>query len=167
MPLPPNTLNYQIGGAKVIWGGLDFGNVVSLELDPTDIEVREHFTSRSGARKVDKSVVVQKRLLWRVGFDEHAAELYRTYVMGGNAGLTVDPLTQPLVEKNLVIEYRNEAGVIWTYSHTKANVRPSGSMDFGEFDEYVGGEFQIESLEDATAFILGSPVPHGRFTFTA
>lgn len=163
MPLPPNTANYQVGGAKVIVGGLDFGNVVSLELDPTDLDVLQHLTARSGARKVDKQTVTRKRLTFRVGLDEHAAELYRKFLMGGNAGLLVDPLTLPLTELNCVIEYRNEAAVVWTYSHTKVTVRPSGSMDFGEFDEFVGYEVEIEALEDA-----GTPSsPHGRFTFVA
>ena len=163
MPLPPSTANYQVGGAKVIVGGLDFGNVVSLEADPTDITVLQHFTARSGARKLDKQVVVQKRLTFRVGLDEHAAELYRKFFLGGETGLTVTPLVLPLVDLNCVIEYRNETALVWSYSHTKVNVRPSGAMDFGEFDDFVGYEVEIEALEDTAV----PSAPQGRFTFTA
>lgn len=163
MPLPPNTLNYQVGGAIVSIGGLDLGNIVSMEIDPTDLDILQHLTARSGARKVDKQVVTRKRLTFRFGLDEHAAELYRKYFMGGNSGLLVDPLTQPLVELNCTVTYRNEGAVVWSYSHTKVSVRPSGAMDFGEFDEFVGFEVEMEALED-----INQPSnPHGRFTFTA
>lgn len=162
MPLPPNTANYQVGGARVFLGGLDLGNIVSLELDPTNLEILEHFTSRSGARKVDKKVVTQKRLLFRAELDEHSADLYRKYFMAGNTGLLVDAMTLPLVETNCVIEWRNETAIIWTYSHTKITARPAAAMDMGEFTDWATYELEIEALEDAAA----TP-PLGRFTFVA
>ncbi len=163
MPTPPSSTNYKVGGAKMIVGGIDFGNVVSLEIDPTDLELLEHFTSRSGARKMDKRVVVQKSLLLRVGLDEHAMEIYREYFMASNAGLVVYPLQNPLIERNITLEYRDESGVIWSFSHTKCVVRPSGSMDFGEFDDWVGFEVEVALLEDASV----APRTFGQFTFTA
>lgn len=160
--LPPSTTNYKVGGARVYYGGLDLGNVVSLEWDPTEIEVLEHFTSRSGARKVDKQVVTSKRQTFTVGWDEHALELYRLFSMGSNSPTEVYPLTSPLAENAFVIEYRTEDGVVWTFSHTKVTCRPSGSMDWGEFEDWAGAEMVFETLEDAAA----APATHGRFTFT-
>lgn len=162
MPTPPSTSNYQVGGATVILGGIDLGNIVSLEIDPSDVTVLQHFTARSGARKVDKQVIVQKRLVFRAELDEHAVQTYRKYFMAGGAGQAVQALTQPLAESNIVVQYVNETGNIWTFSHTRATSRPSGSMDFGEFSDWVSFEVEIEVLQDDAA----APAIHGTFTFT-
>lgn len=161
MPQPPDTDNYQVGGAQIILGGIDLGNIVSLEVDPSDVTVLQHFTARSGARKVDKQVVVQKRLTFRAELDEHAVQTYRKYFMAGGAGSDVEALTEPLAETNIVVQYRNESGEIWQFSHTKATTRPSGSMDFGEFDDWVAFEVEIEVLQDDAQ----APAIHGTFTF--
>ncbi len=162
MPLPPNTANYKVGGMIVRLGGLDLGNIVSGTADPTQIEVLQHFTSRSGTRKVDRQIVTQKRLIFRFTLDEHNADLYRKFFMAGNTGLLVDALTLPLVETNASIIYLEETGNIWTYSHTKVTARPAGPMDMGEFTDWTTYELEVEALEDAAA----TP-PQGRFTFTA
>lgn len=162
MPTPPSTSNYQTGGVKIIVGGLDLGNVAGFGVDPSDLQVLEHFSARSGARKLDKKVVVQKALRFRATIDEHAVETYRFYFMGSTAPSKVYPLQFPLLELNCVIEFRNESAVIWTYSHTKVTVRPSAAMDFGEFSDWVGFEVEIEALEDTAA----SPATFGTITFT-
>lgn len=162
MPLAPNTANYKVGGARAFLGGLDLGNLKAMEVDPTQLEVLQHFTARSGARKVDKQTVTQKRLFFRFTLDEHAAELYRKYFMAGNTSLLVDALTQPLVETNCYIEWREETGVIWSFSHTRVTARPAAAMDFGEFTDWVDYQLEVEVLEDTAA----TP-PLGRFTFTA
>jgi hypothetical protein len=162
MPVPPSTDNYQIGGVQIIVGGVDLGNVAGFGIDPSDVEVLQHFTARTGARKVDKQVVVQKRLRFRAELDEHAKETYAKYFMGDISTNEVRPLTQPLAEANCVITYRNEAGIIWTYSHTRVAVRPSGAMDFGDFSDWVTFEVEIEALQDDAA----APATHGKFTFS-
>lgn len=167
MPTPPNTDNYQVGGVKIIVGGLDLGNVAGFGVDPSDVEVLQHFSARTGARKVDKQVIVQKRMTFRATLDEHQADLYSKYFMGEVSGSQVLPLTNPLAETNILITYLNEDATIWTYSHTKVTVRPSAAMDFGDFSDWVGFEVEIESLQDEDAAEVGGTVPtHGIFTFT-
>lgn len=165
--LPPNTSHYQVGGIKIILGGLDLGNVAGFGIDPSNVEVLQHFSSRTGARKVDRQVVVQKRMTFRATLDEHQADLYAKYFMG--AAKTSDrvlPLTNPLAETNCVITYLNESGTIWTYSHTKVTVRPAAAMDFGDFSDWVGYEVEIESLQDENAAAIEGTVPtHGIFDF--
>ncbi|MDR7496845.1 MAG: hypothetical protein QN174_07800 [Armatimonadota bacterium] len=161
MPTPPSTDNYQVGGVQIILGGVDLGNIAGFGIDPSDLEVLQHFTARSGARKVDKEIVVQKRLRFRATLDEHAKENYAKYFMGSISGSEVHPLTDPLAESNCVITYRNEAGEIWTYSHTRVSVKPAGAMDMGEFDDWVDFEIELESLQDDAQ----APARHGRFTF--
>lgn len=161
MPTPPSTDNYQVGGVTIIVGGIDLGNIVTFAPDPSNIETLDHFSARSGTRKLDKQVIVQKTMRFRVGLDEHAPELYRLYFMGGGAGSAVTPLLNPLAERNIVITYLNEAGNLWTYSHTKCVVKPDGAMDFGEFNDWVGYGLAIETLEDSAV----PTAPFGTITF--
>lgn len=164
MPTPPNTGNYGVGGAILSIGGFDFGNVVSMEIDASDLEVLEHFTSRSGARQLDLQVVTQKKLTFTFEFDEHQADVYRQYFMGGNVGATVDALTVPLAVRNISLIWRNEAGTIWTFSHTRCQLVPSGAMDFGEFDDWATMEAEVRILQD---LVGAGSATMGRFTFAA
>jgi len=162
MPVP-STANYKVGGIKVKLGAQDLGNVVSFSMDPSNIETLDHFSARSGARKLDKQVVTQKRLTFTVELDEHARELYQYLVMGSLFGANeVHALTNPLPESSVYIEYVEESGTIWTFSHSRAVVRPSGEADFGEFDDWVSYELEIEVLEDP----MQSPATMGKFVFT-
>lgn len=163
MPNPPSAENYQVGGAIVILGGVDLGNVVNLGIDPTDMDILQHLTARSGSRKVDKQVVTRKRLTFRVELDEHATGIYRQYFMGGGTGLAVTPLVNPLAETNCVIRWLNESVDIWSYSHTKVTSRPARSMDFNSFGDWATFEIEIEALVDAAV----PTAPLGTFTFTA
>lgn len=162
MPAPPSTQNYKVGGIRVRLGTLDLGNVVSFSMDSSNIETLDHFSARSGTRKLDKQVVTQKRLTFTVELDEHARELYQYLVMGNLSGTNeVHAMTNPLPESSVYIEYVEESGPIWTFSHSKAVVRPSGEADFGEFDDWVSYELEIEVLEDPAQ----APATMGRFIF--
>lgn len=162
MPIP-SPANYKVGGIRVVLGTQDLGNVVSFSMDPSDIETLDHFSARSGTRKLDKRVITQKRLTFRVELDEHAKELYSFFVMGDVSGNVVNALTQPLAEYPVYIEYREESGIIWSFSHTKAVARPSGEADFGNFDDWVSYELEIEVLEDPAQ----APATMGKFTFSS
>lgn len=159
---PPSVTNYQVGGITVVVAGQDLGNIVSFGIDPTGLELLEHITARSGARKTDKKVVTKKSLVFNVTLDEHAKETYAQYIMGTLTGSTVNALLNPLAEGNCVITYKNESATIWTYSHSKVVVSPSGAMDFGTFDDWVDFPIAIEALEDSAV----PTAPHGTFTFT-
>lgn len=165
--LPPNTQHYQVGGVIIIVGGLDLGNVAGFGVNPSDVEVLQHFSSRTGVRKVDRQVVVQKRLTFTATLDEHQVDLYAKYLMGAKKTLDrVLALTDPLAETNIFIRYLNESGDIWSYSHTKVTVRPASAMDFGDFSDWVSFGIEIESLEDLNAPAIDGKVPtHGFFDF--
>ena len=169
MPTPPSASNYQIGGVIISLGGVDLGNVAGFGIDASDVEIVQHFTARSGARKVDKQVVVQKRLKFRATLDEHQKTLYARYFMGNTAtGDKVLALVAPLAESNITIRYLNESGDIWTFSHTRVTVRPAAAMDFGDFSDFIGYEVEIETLQDDAAPAIDGVVPtHGFFDFAA
>lgn len=169
MPVPPSASNYQVGGVTISLGGVDLGNIAGFGIDASDLEVLQHFTSRSGARKVDKQIIVQKRLKFRATLDEHQKTLYARYFMGATAtNDRVLALTDPLVESNILITYLNESGTIWTFSHTRMTVRPAAAMDFGDFSDFVGFEVEMETLQDDAAPLVDGRIPtHGVFDFPA
>jgi len=156
MPAPPSTDNYEVGGITAIIGGLDLGNVAGFNMDPSGVTVLQHFTARSGARKVDKQVVTMRFTL-----DEHQEDLYRLFFMGGGTTTSVTPLLNPLAETNIYIVFKNEAGNIWTFSAPRVTVRPASAMDMRDFSDWVPFELEAEILENT-----GTPTaPFGTFTF--
>lgn len=156
----------------MILGGLDLGNVVTAEINAQDVTVIQHFTARSGARKLDKQIVTQKRLFWRFVLDEHQTYLYRKYFMATNnpadpTNRRVNALNAPLSETNIFVTYRNESTVIWTFSHTRASARPSAAMNLADFNAFVQFDLEVEVLEDAAALDdVGQPATMGFFKFT-
>lgn len=159
MPTPPSAANYQVGGIQIIVGGVDLGDIQAFDLNPM-VDVLEHYTSRSGTRKLDSQVAIQKRLTFKAKLDEHVASLYGQYLMGALDSATskeVLVLTQPLVVSNIVITYRNESATIWSYSHTKVTVRPASSMNMNDFKTWSEFDVEIEALEDDAASPITTP----------
>lgn len=170
MPTPPSADNYQVGGIKIVLGGIDLGDIQSFDADPSKVDVIEHYTARSGARKLDAQVAVQKRLTFKAKLDEHVPELYGLFFMGNvdiATGLKVGLLTRPLAKTNCVITYLNETQVIWSLSHSTAQVRPSGAMNMADFRNFADFEIEVEFLEDDTMTAIDGIVPSfGVLTFT-
>lgn len=164
MPAPPNTGNYQVGGAIVSIGGIDLGNIKNMEIDPTGLEVLEHYTSRTGARQLDRQIITQKKLTFRFDLDEHASTLYRLYFMANGGGLLVNALQAPLTEMSMTVTWLNESATIWSYSHSRVTARPSQAMGFGEFRDWVPYTLEVEALQD---LVTNPTYPLGRFTFVA
>lgn len=86
MPASPNTLNYFIGKGIIKFtptGGVqrDLGNAPEIEITPT-IEKLDHFSSRSGVKKKDRSVTTEKGATIRVVLDEVTAENLALQLMG-------------------------------------------------------------------------------------
>ncbi|MGR9252742.1 phage tail tube protein [Rhizobium leguminosarum] len=86
MPASPNTLNYFIGKGIIKFtpaGGVqrDLGNAPEIEITPT-IEKLDHFSSRSGVRKKDRTVVTEKGATIRIVLDEVTAENLALQLMG-------------------------------------------------------------------------------------
>lgn len=172
MPVP-SAANYEVGGIQIVVGGVDLGDIQAFDMNPM-VDVLEHYTSRSGARKLDAQVAIQKRLTFKAKLDEHVASLYAQYLMGAVDTATskeVLVLTQPLAKSNIVITYRNESATIWSYSHTTVTVRPASSMNMNDFKTWAEFDVEIEALEDPSAAPIvtanGSQVPQfGVVTFT-
>lgn len=86
MPNSPDVLNYFIGKGIAKFtptGGAqrDLGNAPEIEITPT-IEKLDHFSSRSGVRKKDRTVVIEKGATLRIVLDEVTAENLAMQLMG-------------------------------------------------------------------------------------
>jgi hypothetical protein len=82
--------------------------------------------------------------------------------MGGGGATTVFPLTSPLLETNVLLEVRDQTGIRFSYSHTRAIARPSGPIDLQESEEWGTYEMEVEALEDTAT----PSTPFGILTFT-
>lgn len=86
MPTSPNVLNYFVGKGVVKFtptAGVqrDLGNAPEIEITPT-IEKLDHFSSRSGVKKKDRSIVIEKGATIRIVLEEVTAENLAMQLMG-------------------------------------------------------------------------------------
>lgn len=145
--------------------------MVTAEVSPQDFVIIEHYTARSGVKVLDDQRLVRKKLYWKFVLDEHQFTLYAKYFMGltdptNPSAPKVNVFSNPLFETNILVTYKNPAGNIWTFSHTRARARPTSSMNFAEFNNFVQFEVTIEILQDLT--LIGPPdTSMGVFTFTS
>ena len=86
MPASPSPLNYFIGKGICKFtptAGVqrDLGNAPEVELTPT-IEKLDHFSSRSGVRTKDRSIVLEKGMTLRLVLEELTAENLAMLLLG-------------------------------------------------------------------------------------
>jgi hypothetical protein len=88
----PNVDNYLVGKGKVFWrpdgatdlnvdGFLEIGNVPEIESTPS-AEKLDHFSSREGVQRKDKSAVTQQSMQLRMIMEEFIPENLRIMTMG-------------------------------------------------------------------------------------
>lgn len=141
MPASANVLNYQIGKAVVTWtptGGVsrDLGNAPEVEITP-NIEFLDHFSSRSGVRSKDRSVVVETGATVRVVLDEITPDNLAMLLFGSNTNGLVDTnsdgdmefeiLSESEVTGALVVTGTNSIGNKFTMTLPSVSFQPSGS----------------------------------------
>ena len=154
---PPNVNNYQVGGFIVSLGGVDLGDIQEISMNP-QVDILEHYGRRSGTRILDKIARTRSALRFTLTLDEHAAATYSKFFMGHLAQPgVISVMTDPLSLYTLSVQYLNEAGLIWTYSHTQAQVRPSAAMAFGNGTAWAQFQVEVDPIYDTTqSFPLGS-----------
>jgi hypothetical protein len=87
MPASPSTDNYYIGKAVISWQAnsvgafRDVGNVPECEFT-MDVQKLDHFSSRTGVRSKDKSVVIEKAATVRLVLEEMTVD-NMALAMGG------------------------------------------------------------------------------------
>lgn len=120
MATPPNVLNYYVGKGIVSFKkegdaeARDLGNVPEFEFTPA-IEKLDHFSSRSGVRTKDRSIVLEKSATVRIVMEEFAAENLAMALLGeveeNTAGDSViDIFSQSEIKGELTFVGTNEVG---------------------------------------------------------
>lgn len=92
MPASPSTDNYFIGKGVCYFtpdsgAERDLGNAPEVELTPA-VEKLDHFSSRTGTRTKDRSIVIEKSVTLRIVLEEITAENLAMLLMDKNVVTT-------------------------------------------------------------------------------
>ena len=155
MPTAPNVLNYFIGKGTIVFtpsGGsaIDLGNAPEIELTP-EIEKLDHFSSRSGVRSKDRSVVLEKSATLRVVLDEItpynlSLALLGTVTTNTAGNETFDVFAESEITGQIVITGTNAVGNQFTVTLPSVSFQPSSGVNFIS-DEFGTIEITGEVLE--------------------
>src|SRR5262245_49587691 len=135
----PNVDNYYIGKGIVSiktvqdanWR--DVGNVPEFEFTP-EIEKLDHFSSRTGVKSKDKSVVLEKAATIRIVMEEWTAQNLRLALLGmvddSNPGaITIDIFSENSIEAQVRFVGQNEVGPNWTFEFPRVSFIPSSALN--------------------------------------
>jgi hypothetical protein len=147
--------NYFIGKGIVSFtpnGGSkrDLGNAPTLELTP-NIEKLDHFSSRSGVRVKDRSIVLEKSMTVRLVLEEWTQENLLLALLGDvDSGGDIDIFATNAIDGTLELVGTNEIGKQFTLT-CKVSFIPSGTLGFIT-DEWGQIELTGEVLLDNGSF---------------
>jgi hypothetical protein len=160
----PDPENYQIGKGIASFkpeGDVDFvdlGNCSEIEYEPS-IDKLDHFSSRTGIKTKDKSVVLERGGTLRVLMEEATAFNLQLLLMGtigvdGPAGEpSVDIFTQDTIRGEFKFQATNDVGPRWDWHLYNVEFAPSGSVNLisDEWNNYeVTGEVLVAPETDVT-----------------
>lgn len=173
-----NPDNYVVGKGKVYFNPtgagdiLDFpvGNVTEFELTP-NLEKLDHFSSMTGTKSKDKSIVLQKGYAVRMVMEEWNPANMRLMLMGIPDVSDLTEVIIPIGSENSVTGHlryvgTNDVGPKWTFDLPDVEFSPTGSLN-PISDEWGGMEVTGEILvqDDASFgtasadFSAGAAVP--------
>jgi hypothetical protein len=135
----PDTDNYRIGKGIVKFkpvGALvarDLGNVETIVFNPDEKRL-DHFSSRGGVKRKDKSVTTEQGGTITIKCDEWVPENVALAVMGevatDTAGdVNVDIYTVDEIEGELTFEAHNDVGPIVNMTLFRVSFRPAKAVD--------------------------------------
>lgn len=135
----PNIDNYYVGKGVVMFkpdGDTHYhfvGNVTEFEFSPT-LEVLDHFSSQSGVRVKDKTVVLEKGGTVRMVMEELTARNLALFLLGEVSLANPDQPTIEIFGSNLLsgaLKFigTNEIGPRWNYDFARVDFVPSGSFN--------------------------------------
>jgi hypothetical protein len=136
----PDPENLQVGKGIVSFKPtgatefIDLGNCPELEYEPT-IERLDHFSSRSGIRTKDKSVVIERGGTLRIMMEEITAQNLSMLLMGTIGTSTpgdqptVDIFTTDTVSGEVKYQATNDVGPRWDLHFYNVEFAPSGSFN--------------------------------------
>ncbi len=113
---------------------VDIGNVTSLEFTPA-VEKLDHFSSRTGIKQKDKSVVLSLSATLKLVMEEWTARNLALTLLGDSAGVQSGGVTQIDILVNTAVEAQvkfvgaNDVGPQWTFEFMSVSFTPSGTLN--------------------------------------
>lgn len=158
MATPHSTNNYTVGKGIIsiaewtngsIGSYQDMGNCPSMEITPTQ-EKLDHYSSRSGYRTKDKSVIIELGYTLNFELDELAAENLTKFLVGTLSGGNIISALQG-TEKEYAIRFveDNPTGPNKTWNFWKLSIAPGGALNLiGDGSNWASMSFAAEGLAD-------------------
>jgi hypothetical protein len=136
--IAPDVDNYSVGKGICSFkpeGEADFidlGNVAELEYTPT-VEKLDHFSSRTGTKTKDKSIVITRSGTLRVLMEELTANNLAMLLLGivdeaAVGGPTVDIFALNSIKGEFKFKATNDVGPRWDLYFYNVEFAPSGSF---------------------------------------
>jgi len=137
--LAPDTDNYQVGKGIVSFKPegatefVDLGNVAELEYTP-DIQKLDHFSSRTGVKTKDRSIVQTRSGELRVLMEELTAHNMAMLLLGivdpaAVGGTSIDIFAVDSVKGEIKFVATNDVGPRWDLNFFNVEFVPSGSFN--------------------------------------
>ena len=153
----PSTDNYMIGKG-VLWiapyatatpSWVDVGNCPKFEFEPTEEEL-EHFSSRSGTKELDESIILQVGYNLNFTLDEISVANMQKFLKATLTGVNVLKGNKELANRYCVkFVADNPKGPNATYEFWKVKLTPQGAMSLIG-DEFATLNFTGKGFKDAT-----------------
>lgn len=143
-----DVLEYYIGKGVVTFAGRDLGNVPEFELTP-ELETLDHFSSREGVKKKDKSVVLSKSMTVRIVIDNWSIENLKLLLLGGTGSSSFEIFSTNSIEGELVFTGANEIGPKVTITLYNVSFKPGSSINLLS-EEWGQIELSGEALVDSS-----------------
>jgi hypothetical protein len=124
------------------------GNCTAFEFEPA-VEVLEHFSSMTGVRSKDYTVVLEKSGTINVTLEEMTAENMALMLLGeivtdSDGNKAIDILSEDLIRGRLEIIGSNDVGPKWDFNYPSVAFRPNGSINSIAEDDWSAIELTGE-----------------------
>jgi hypothetical protein len=153
--------NYFIGKGIVSFkktGGsyVDMGNCPTFEFTP-DLTTLDHFSSRSGTKAKDKTIIIEKKGTLKVVLDEWTLPNLAIAMLDDAYSGTgaIDIFAGAAVTGSIKCVGTNDIGTQFTIELLNVSFKPSGSLGFIT-DEWGQIELEADVAVDGTSGSFGS-----------
>lgn len=152
MATSPNVSNYSVLKATVEFDSVDLGNCTQIELTP-EFEKLEHFSSMTGVKSVDKTVVVSKKVSIRLVMDEWSEANVRLAILAAATGTPINIFSESEREGDLVVTGTNTVGEAYVWTFPSVSFIPSASLNLIS-EEWA--TMEISGTVNAIAGVFGT-----------
>ena len=121
------SFNRLVGGSPV--GFIDLGNASAFSITPA-IEKLEHFSSREGIKKKDKTVIVSAGLTAKFTLDEYDRDNIAMALLGEESAGVINLLSTPTIEGAVRFVGANDVGPNFQVDLWFCALQPTAEVGF-------------------------------------